>query len=728
VAIGDDVEAHGAALASISGTPTVFTASYYLTLPPNGHADTATQYGSKGFTVVRDIGTGGNSSVAVADFYGDGTYSLVCGDCKYGPDFPFDTTGPNYMGIVLWNLAGLTVAGTPFPVGAPYFNGKPQYAGYPSQWDPVKTHNYRAWVDDFNHDGKTDVVVQESIWSASVGTSKSILQMFQNRGGYQFADVTDSLDPQYDQNCAEADYVPQVRDIDASGINSWLSGSVTYSSAHPAANYVIANDGTGAFHVALHETLNSYGSQVASWLAANPALAAANYYVNPNLQPAIRAYRTPDGRLNFVAIAGVTRDVNPSLPLWITQYIFVNIPLHLDIASQFTQPVTIRNRNGSHLIRTFAGDDTIYSGDNGGYSRIDGGGGTNTVVYSGAFENYSVTRNGDGTWTIMDNVGTDGTDTLTRIQRLQFTDIVVRLDAPSPTGVSPGAGSGASQTFTFTFFDAGGYQNLGVVDVLINSALDGRHACYAAFQSSGANSGSLFLVDDAGDAGGPYQGLVLPGGGSISNSQCSINGALSSVSGSGNTLTLNLAITFSASFAGNKVVYTSAQDKSPGNSGWQALDTWDVPGSQTSGPSVSGMNPARSNTLAQTYTFTFSDTNGWQDIAVANVLINSAIDGRQACYVAFVPATASVLLVDDKGDAGGPYSGMVLPSSGSVSNSQCTISGTGSTVSSNGNTLTLTLAITFTQSFAGNQIFFLAARNNNGQNSNWQAVGTAGVP
>jgi len=62
-----------------------------------------------------------------------------------------------------------------------------------------------------------------------------------------------------------------------------------------------------------------------------------------------------------------------------------------------------------------------------------------------------------------------------------------------------------------------------------------------------------------------------------------------------------------------------------------------------------------------------------------------------------------------------------------VSNSQCSISGAGSSVSGSGNTLTLTLAMTFNQSFAGNQIFFLAARNN-ALNSNWQAVGSVSVP
>jgi len=294
---------------------------------------------------------------------------------------------------------------------------------------------------------------------------------------------------------------------------------------------------------------------------------------------------------------------------------------------------------------------------------------------------------------------------------------------PAPVSVLPAAGSASAQAFTFTFSDAGGWQNLTVVDALIASALDGRHACYAAFVPS---SGSLYLVDDQGDAGGPYSGMVLPGSGSVSNSQCSIAGTGSSAAGSGNTLTLTLAITFTAAFAGNHVMYLAAQDAS-GNSGWSALGTWNAPGPAAAGPSVSGMSPGRTNNATQAYTFTFTDTNGWQDIAVANVLINSAINGIGACFVAFVPGSGSLFLVDNAGDAGGPYAGMQLPGSGAVSNGQCSIAGAGSSVAMSGNTLTLTVEITFSGSFAGNRVFYLAARSST-LNSGWQAVGTAAVP
>jgi len=194
---------------------------------------------------------------------------------------------------------------------------------------------------------------------------------------------------------------------------------------------------------------------------------------------------------------------------------------------------------------------------------------------------------------------------------------------PSPTSAVPAAGSGTAGTFTFTFSDTGGFASLTVLDVLINSALDGRKACYVAFVPSGPNSGSVYLVDDAGDAGGPYSGMTLPGSQSVSNSQCTITGAGSSVSVaqaflpvSPNSVTLTLAVTFAPGFAGNQVIYMSAQDASS-NSGWQALGTWNVPGPTPAGPWVSGMSPGHATNSSQTYKFTFTDTNGWQDISVA---------------------------------------------------------------------------------------------------------------
>ena len=59
-----------------------------------------------------------------------------------------------------------------------------------------------------------------------------------------------------------------------------------------------------------------------------------------------------------------------------------------------------------------------------------------------------------------------------------------------------------------------------------------------------------------------------------------------------------------------------------------------------------------------------------------------------------------------------------------MSNSQCSINGA---VNASGNNLNLTLLITFSSNFAGNRLFYLAARKDT-INSGWQAVGSAVLP
>jgi hypothetical protein len=406
ISVQDFVEAHGANVADINGTPTVFTAGYYA-VP--GRSNTIAYFnGVNDFTVVPDLGISGNSSVAVADFYGTGTYSAVYGDVTGGPGIFYDPT--KGRGIYLYNVRDSHLAGTPVNVGAPYFDGKPQYAQYPSFWDPQKTHTYRIWTDDLNQDTQVDVVAQAQIWSAATGPEKNVVQLFLNEGNYAFQDVTDALNPEWDENCYQHEYQPQLRDVDGSGIKSYFFASMSFNRTQVPCNYVLVNDGTGRLRVALHETLNSYAQQILNWLPGR--LPSGNFVQWP---PLLRAYRTPNGRLNFVAMAQVATQRGPD---FVTRFVFVNLPLQLDLARQFTKPIVIQSQNGSRRIRTFAGDDTIYASGAGGAS-IDGGDGFNTVVYPKMRSSYAIARGDNGSW----HVSTDGArsaDTLTRIQQVRF--------------------------------------------------------------------------------------------------------------------------------------------------------------------------------------------------------------------------------------------------------------------------------------------------------------------
>jgi hypothetical protein len=54
-----------------------------------------------------------------------------------------------------------------------------------------------------------------------------------------------------------------------------------------------------------------------------------------------------------------------------------------------------------------------------------------------------------------------------------------------------------------------------------------------------------------------------------------LNAAASSVSGSGNNLTLNIALTFKPAFSGAKNIYMDAYDGT--ESGWQQKGSWTIP-------------------------------------------------------------------------------------------------------------------------------------------------------
>jgi len=215
----------------------------------------------------------------------------------------------------------------------------------------------------------------------------------------------------------------------------------------------------------------------------------------------------------------------------------------------------------------------------------------------------------------------------------------------------------------------------------------------------------------------------------IQNSQCAVN--LVSAAGNGTTLTLVLNIAFTPAFGGNRILYTAAGDLAQANTNWQALAVWQaLPFTPPGSIAVTGLAPARGAAASgtnQQLMLTLTDSKGFGDFGIVDVLINNFIDGRQACYLAYAASGNILYLVDDAGDAGGPFAGSMALNggSGSIQNSQCMVSGTGSAIMPGPGTLSLTLNITFKASFAGNRVIYAAGRDTaGGNNTDWQAVGT----
>lgn len=76
---------------------------------------------------------------------------------------------------------------------------------------------------------------------------------------------------------------------------------------------------------------------------------------------------------------------------------------------------TLAGGAGNDILSGLAGNDTL-----------DGAGGMDTAVFAGARASYSVVHDGAGQ-TVTDLAGTDGTDTLANMERLQFSDRSVNL-------------------------------------------------------------------------------------------------------------------------------------------------------------------------------------------------------------------------------------------------------------------------------------------------------------
>jgi Ca2+-binding RTX toxin-like protein len=87
--------------------------------------------------------------------------------------------------------------------------------------------------------------------------------------------------------------------------------------------------------------------------------------------------------------------------------------------------VTFGHAAGADTLRGGEGDDTLFGGR--GDDVLDGGAGTDTARYAGLRADYVVTDLGGGRYTVS---GPEGTDTLTAIEALQFSDQTVQLRPP----------------------------------------------------------------------------------------------------------------------------------------------------------------------------------------------------------------------------------------------------------------------------------------------------------
>ncbi len=203
---------------------------------------------------------------------------------------------------------------------------------------------------------------------------------------------------------------------------------------------------------------------------------------------------------------------------------------------------------------------------------------------------------------------------------------------------------------------------------------------------------------------------------SISNSQCTLNGANTTVFTGPTSLVFTLDLAFNSSFFGQKSVYVYAGETSA-NTGNVLLGTWNVTGGTPTAVSVS---PSSGAGNSPNYTFTSSDSVSQANISGMSMLITTGSPNNitNACYLVYNRTNGTIGLF---GDDGVTFNTKPIGSSATLQNSQCAVGFTVAFFS--GLQVTFTVNTVYKPAFNGPKTVYLQA-NEPGSNTGFVARGT----
>src|SRR5579871_2623585 len=197
----------------------------------------------------------------------------------------------------------------------------------------------------------------------------------------------------------------------------------------------------------------------------------------------------------------------------------------------------------------------------------------------------------------------------------------VLVSSPTVGPIAPINGSGASATFSMTL--NGGSLPLSYGYVFITNST-GSQNCWFYYDRP---SSTILLQSDAGTynssaaLGTSASGSAL----ALSNNECSLSAGQSFVSFSGNSTTLNLALSFKPAFAGSLSFYLYAANTGGANSGTQFQGSWTNPGTA---PTVGPVAPIDGSGASATFSMTLN--GGSLPLSYGYVFITNST-GSQNC-------------------------------------------------------------------------------------------------
>ena len=305
-------------------------------------------------------------------------------------------------------------------------------------------------------------------------------------------------------------------------------------------------------------------------------------------------------------------------------------------------------------------------------------------------------------------------------------DYTVISAAASPSVSVAASGQGAVQTFISTYLSSNGYSDVQWVQMLLAAAPDGggQPFCYVHYDVQG---NKFWLYSDI---QGFFVGPIAPGTTSnlLQGSLCALNTSTSTVSGSGNQLTVSASMVFKQALAFN--IYTRAYTLSGVDTGWVQLGNGTTAGASLGNMTVTPSSGGVTNGTPQTFTLTYPDTPGFAGAAFGweGFLVAVAPDGggQPFCYVHYDRSGNGLwLYASDVGYFLGPVTPGTV--SNTLNSTACSVNTGGVTVQDAGSNLIVSVPVTLKGPMVGSQRVFERALSALNVDTGFVQAGTLNV-